>query len=67
MVANDRRDDDNNIARRPKEAVWFDRAPNIMVELSRLFLFLVWVLKSSNCSRSLNWKVPNLGNSNCCF
>ena len=32
MVANDRRDDDNNIARRPKEAVWFDRAPNIMVE-----------------------------------
>ena len=37
MVANDRRDDDNNIARRPKEAVWFDRAPNIMVDVSTLF------------------------------
>ena len=44
MVANDRRDDDNNIARRPKEAVWFDRAPNIMVEC-QLFLFY-WFLGS---------------------
>ena len=43
MVANDRRDDDNNIARRPKEAVWFDRAPNIMVECQ---LFLYELLRS---------------------
>ena len=42
MVAKDR-EDDNNIARRPKEAVWFTRAPNIMVDVStfdgRLFTF----------------------------
>ena len=46
MVANDRRDDDNNIARRPTEAVWFASAPNIMVDArcSTLVFFLrLWL------------------------
>ena len=58
MVAKDR-DDDNSIARRPKEAVWFARAPNIMVDVSTFdgmhfycFVGVLRVLKSSNCKES---------------